>query len=461
MLGTRKGAASKELERIIEAAGHKDKEEKFGVCLDEFLDLVDEEDVFDASEDIGPNPPIAETLPGHVPYCEIQLDTEDDLPKGKKKRRRKLPGTGNTNESAAGMAGETVKDQLDRIDTIRGGNTSFTVNQLAYNLFRPGYTVILYGPRRSGKSFFVRNIAQRLRPYFADVIVFTMTKSSGEYFGFVPYARVIPRFDEVVLRGILDHQEEMKQKQTRGERCGNYNILIIVDDCMAQGLRYETTFNMLFYNGRHLNVTAIALVQDVRGIAPSATINCDIACTFSLPDRRGRDTIREKFADYLSQDEFDRLYDSPQINKKFHIIAFDIAHRYNPIDKRVFIGCVDPELEEPFVLGDKDVWEGEESARQLEDLGMGYLLELDDWGIIQPDEMDPETRLRRNLTKKAIHNKIGPVPGSEEDNVIKACENKLSHEKELVLYKSALPAGYKSGRIDAEAPSRRLHKMFH
>lgn len=316
--------------------GHEDQQNVYGVFFNEMKDLVDEEDIFDCAEDNGPDPPILETCTEPV-VCG-QLDLPD----------------------------------IEPLDVLN----------LSYNQFRPGYTIVLYGPRRSGKTKLLKNICQRMRPYFSDVICFTKTKDSGEYFDILPYNRIIEGLDEELLLDVLMMQARRKRAQTRGEILNNYHILIILDDCMAQKLRYKEIFNTCFYNGRHYNITLIVTVQDVKGIAPAATINADLALTFSLPDRRGRDTIREKFSDYFTRQQFDAIYDSPFINKKYHIVCFDIAHRYNPINRRISFGCVDEKMEEKYVLGSRETWKG--SEKQLVALGFEYLLLTDDWGIVQP-----------------------------------------------------------------------------
>lgn len=403
---------------IVSRKNGTEEEGKYGVCMNEFKDLIDDEDYFDGTPEEGPNPAIQEELKGHVAFCHIPMDIDD---KELSKRVRMTRETGYTCpeerkgfKGACGFTDGAISDDEDECDDasqleckndlgqgLRDGHRTFAVNVAAYNLFRPGYTVIAYGPRRSGKSVFIRNLCQRMRHLFPEVVVFTMTKSSAEYFSFMPYARVIEGFDEELMERLIDHQMEIKQAMSRGEDVGNPNLLVILDDCMAQGLRYAKTLNRLFYNGRHSNITLIVSVQDVRGIAPSATINCDIACTFSLPDHRGRDTIREKFCDYLTRDEFDRLYDSEHINKKYHMVMFDIAHRYNPIDKRIFVGCVDPDAEERFVMGCKEMWtETMESRRQLEELGFGYLLHTDDWGIVKPRHVS-----KKDDAKRVAHTK--------------------------------------------------------
>jgi len=385
--------AEKTIGNILESTNGPQQENRFGVQLNEFSQLLDEEDFFDAGIGDGPNPPIAEVLTCHVPVCEIPLEDDEEILKPRVAKTR-IQGESNSGiircgqdksgglEHALPVNPNTMQCNTMREQRAKG---TFTVNQLAYNMCRPGYTMILYGPRRSGKSKLIRNICQRMRHYFPEVIVFTMTKASGEFFSYVPYHRVIEGLDEDLLEKIIEHQQSLKEAETRGEDIGNYHVLVIIDDCMAEGLRYKKIFNKIFYNGRHLGITLIVAVQDVRGVAPSATINADIAFSFSLPDHRGRDTVREKFVDYLTRDEFDNLYDHEMINQKYHVVAFDIAHRYNPLDKRISVGCVDEAAEEPFVLGCRDMWvETAASKKQLQELGFGHLLDQEDWGIVQP-----------------------------------------------------------------------------
>ena len=60
---------------IIERASARGHEEgKYGVQMDEFTDLIDEEDFFDGSNNTGPDPAIEEILKCHVPYVDIPLD---------------------------------------------------------------------------------------------------------------------------------------------------------------------------------------------------------------------------------------------------------------------------------------------------------------------------------------------------------------------------------------------------
>ena len=412
---------TKTIRNIIQQAGRHQHDDEYGVYLDEFTDLIGEEDVFDTSHFTEPTPLFEHFLPRHIPVATIPLDPDrnENLKVGDRVRaaKRKIHNrdVDRPDDDLKVEPVEQKKKNKEELDigtapdydplthAADDGTGTFTINQAAFNLFRPGYTIIAYGPRRSGKSIFIEHVMMHMRHYFSDVIVCTLTKDSGEYFQHIPYANVLVGFDGDLIAKVLEYQAAKKRAQTRGEDTGNYNLLIVVDDCMAQGLRYETVLNRLFYNGRHSNVTVIVAVQDVRGIAPSATINADVVATFSLPDRRGRETMREKFADYLTRDEFNRLMDHPLVNQKFQIILFDVSHRYNDLNHRIMVGTIDKDSLEPFVMGDKKMWNTPEARQQLIELGMGHLLDMEDWGIVKPRYVDP--RVSRYYGNKNANSK--------------------------------------------------------
>lgn len=334
-----------EIIRSVKVSSNKRQEEEYGIHLDEYKILGSGEDPFDFSPECNPYPLISHELKDWKTYCIIPTELRD---------------------LEVGCAG--------------------------FELFRPGYTIVLYGPRRSGKSRLIRALCSHYRPYFPTAVVFTATKDSGEYFGFFPFDHVIDGLDEDLLWDLLATQSKKKKAETRGEDMGNYNLLIIFDDCMSEDLRYKKLFNKIFYNGRHYNITLIVSLQDVKGIAPAATANTDVAITFPLQDERAKETVKAKFADYLHRKEFEALMTSEYINKRYHCIFFDVAHRYNPLNRKITFGCLDDEEDKDtkFVMGDHEMWK--DCQKQLYQLGFGYLLKMEDWGILKPGENQKEKK---------------------------------------------------------------------
>ena len=96
---------------------------------------------------------------------------------------------------------------------------------------------------------------------------------------------------------------------------------------------------------------------------------------------------------------------------------FDIAHRYNDINKRILFGCVDVDAIDPFVMGSREMWcESAESRKQLEELGFGYLLNLKDWGIVKPKHVSKEAdEKRKKRTKNARSRQPSDMPAGTDE----------------------------------------------
>lgn len=329
------------LEALRGDGGKANTKEEYGIELDEMQMLSSIPDLYDVAPFDGPDPPIEHFLPGPVPYTTVTIGKE---------------------------------------------GTQLQVLQMAYNMIMPGYTVIFTGKRRSGKTKVMRALCRHNRRWYPEVIVFTRTKSSGEYSRFLPDTRIIQGFDPDLLIEIARIQRQKVRDMSNGLRQDeNINILIILDDCLAERLQWSQELNAIFFEGRHLFITLFVSIQDVKGCAPAATGNCDYAFLFPTGDERTFEAVRDKYMPYLDKYELKDLLESEEINKKYHIIGVDIAHKYNDINERVSLGCVDDELEEEdFVMGGPEMWK--DDRRRLKQLGYEHLIGMEDWGILKPSE---------------------------------------------------------------------------
>lgn len=338
------------------------KREEYGTQLDEMQLLASIPDPYDCAEFNGPDPPIEHYLEPTV-YTTLDIGKE-------------------------GMV--------------------FDIMQMSYNMVQPGYTVIFTGKRRSGKTKVMRALCRHLRRWFPEVIVFTRTKSSGEYSRFLPDERIINGFDPELLVKIADIQRAKVRDMSMGKRQDeNINILIILDDCLAERLQWSQELNAIFFEGRHLFITLFVSIQDIKGCAPAATGNCDYAFLFPTGDERTFEAVRDKYMPFLDKHELKDLLESDEINKKYHILGVDIAHKYNPINRRVALGCVNEDEEcEDFVMGGPDMWK--DHRKRLRELGYEHLIGIEDWGILKPSEFVqyveqgcPLEPLRRKVIKNA------------------------------------------------------------
>lgn len=341
---------SKKNEIPLADDGDQDMEDGgYGVHLDEHRLLSNVPDPYDCCPFLGPDPPI-------LSHCE----------RGKPKIYKRI---------TIGKPGK----ELD-IDIMN----------LSYDIIRAGYTVIFNGSRRTGKSKLIQACARHLRPLFLEVYVFTNSKSSGEYFRYVPIKRVYEGFDPEILLSIVRKQKRLRMAQTRGELVDeNVEILVILDDCISDNLKFKKEFNKIFYEGRHYGMSLWVTSQDIKAIAPGATINADVSFLFPFGDERSTESVNQKYLYFLDKYQAEDLLAHPDLYKKHHVIAIDLAHKYNPIDRRIAVGCVEIDKEPmDFVTSTWPFWEN--SRRQLKALGFGHLINQPDqvWGILKPSQLE-------------------------------------------------------------------------
>ncbi len=266
----------------------------------------------------------------------------------------------------------------------------YRVFPLKWSMFGKDYTIVVLGKRRSGKSCFIRSLlGNYLRVFFPRVYVFTKTAASGEYAKFVPEAYIIDFLDLDLLQKIFDTQKKYKHKSRKGSFHGNMNVLIIMDDCLSENLKYKKLVNEIFYEGRHMNICFIVTSQDLKGLSPGCMANADFGIFFNVRSERDKEAMRTKFCDFMANDEEMEEVTSQVTLKKWHVIAFDQSEPSIPPEFTMFCGrAPDPP---PFVLGAKKWWK--HNPHQLaaiinENPELEYLRHTDDWGIIGQEEFN-------------------------------------------------------------------------
>lgn len=232
------------------------------------------------------------------------------------------------------------------------------LNYASLSQIQPGYTVALFGKRRSGKTMAMHAMMQQMRPWFRDVVVFTKTIASCEFNRYVPNTCIIDGLDLDLLERLLDRQKQRNIDKSNGHAGENDKLLLVFEDCMASGgLRGGAIFESLFYNGRHYETTILVALQDIKGLSPAVVQNCDLCYIFPLDDFRGVEALYEKWFYFLAhKKQCLELMMSPDVNKKYHMLTVDIAHKNHPPHQRLTYGAVDPESMLPFVMGDRKLW---------------------------------------------------------------------------------------------------------
>lgn len=149
-----------------------------------------------------------------------------------------------------------------------------------WDLYRPDYTIVLAGRRRTGKTTFVKGFLKAVRPFFPRVLVFTKSTADCEYRNFIPDKYIIEGMDDKILANVIKQQKHDLKEYRKGKLQKNINLLVIIDDCMSDGLRMVKSLDELFYEGRHIKISVVVTMQYIKAIPPALRDNADLLVCF-------------------------------------------------------------------------------------------------------------------------------------------------------------------------------------
>jgi len=240
--------------------------------------------------------------------------------------------------------------------TTSYGN-EYVFKQMTIALLRPDFTMAEYGKRRTGKTEERLWMLYCTRCWYPYVFVFTGTASDIEWECCIPKSNIIDGFDPVILEAILDKQEErMAKLRASGVNNKNIQVLIMLDDCVAQGLKYEKTLTRLFFNGRHLYCALWITSQDTKGLPPDMCSNADIVGFYTPHGKRDHEAINDKFFEATNIKEYKEVCDS-LATVPYLMTYVDKSHPTLPINERLYAGRFPDPAERPqFFCCKRSVW---------------------------------------------------------------------------------------------------------
>jgi len=346
----------------------------------------------------------------HIPPCELEEHECYPLRKLWKRRWGIDPTDAREWDGDVELDYDPVPDSmlegplLGKVTTSYGNQ--FAIRRFEYKFIGDDFTVAIYAKRRAGKTFLMKQIMKSRRKFFPEVIVFSGTTSDCEYLELLPSTAIIKGLDVDVLLGILSAQHDrVWDLHSRGKNDKNIKIMLIFDDCLADGYRYEKLLDEVFFNGRHLEIEIYVISQDVKGLPPALCSNADMAICSRVRSQRDKQTLREKFLDFLKNDEeFDSMVLPILRAEKFSVIVSHMAYPHSDPEDSVFVAVFDPIEEtetQPLVMGCKSFWEGCEDELLQHPGGEGWLCaDASDWGVIT--DHTPGFDLAKYVSKKNI-----------------------------------------------------------
>lgn len=212
------------------------------------------------------------------------------------------------------------------------------LEELSFDLLPPGFFVIVYGARRTGKTHAVENLLEQIKDRFDFAYLFSNTaelhKGSDEFCNFdtIRDEAKFDGFDEETLLRIIERQKSVMKFNNgckyKRDKKPNKTLLIFDDFVHDHNVRYNKTFTELPVLGRHMEISCICLSQGYSsvgsgGLNKATRMNADLVMTF-LP--RSLDDLERIAEWYLTKEKVENMWFVKGVCQEEHqCVAVDLT----------------------------------------------------------------------------------------------------------------------------------------
>ena len=230
-------------------------------------------------------------------------------------------------------------------------------------MFPPDGTMVLFGRRRSGKSWLVRWIFHMYKHIYRTVIVLTNTKQNAFWGHHIPF-RYIHKYDPFVIQKIIQEQQSVLAQNVLNadnpELIQNPYMAVILDDVVAHDMHHDPMLNALFYEGRHSNMAVFITTQHPKALPPGVRSNADVAVIFPQISEQDEETIMKGYCNFFDDKADFSLALTQYTQDNSSLIVFLGDRKALPIQRLYWYRAEDPG---PFFCGASEYWDGDQEAR--------------------------------------------------------------------------------------------------
>lgn len=169
------------------------------------------------------------------------------------------------------------------------------LDELTFETLPENFFVIVYGARRTGKTYAISCLLDEIKDKFDFAYLFSATAllhkgEEGELdFEMIRDEAKFQGFDEDALKRIIERQKAVKEHNnsvtSKREKKPNRTLIIFDDFVHEKGVRFSKIFTELPVLGRHYGLSVICLSQGYSavgssGLNPATRQNADMVVTF-------------------------------------------------------------------------------------------------------------------------------------------------------------------------------------
>lgn len=214
--------------------------------------------------------------------------------------------------------------------------------------------MVLSGRRRTGKTHWLAWFLSfpKRREKFKYVFVVTNTKCNGFWQKYVPDEYIIESWEPYGRRGVEEILSQQKEMLESGEP--ERQVLIILDDVIAEKVHDDDVIKRLATAGRHLKISVAITTQHHKSVGTWLRDNSDIAVIFNQRTER---SLKGTYEDYLGvfRDEKISTAYIDNYTTGYGCLVFLNCKRENTPEKLVYKSEAPKEIPE-YRLGSEEQW---------------------------------------------------------------------------------------------------------
>lgn len=251
-------------------------------------------------------------------------------------------------------------------------------------------TVVLCAARRSGKSYFMRNLMYEKRDFPLAIIISETEQANKFYQTFCPKKFLHYKYSRELIARILARQKKVVKQYKRdiklyGSSRIDPRILIILDDISSDPqYNMHSEFKKLFVIGRHYHTSCYLCINSPKAITTTIRDNTDIIVMFKSNNYNMRKRLYESYSVFPTQQSFNQVLDMTTGDYKCLIIN-NAGSSTNLQDIVFWYKAIDPGA---FHFGDKQFWADNESSDDDSDEDED---EFDQTKLVQKKNSNPFT----------------------------------------------------------------------
>lgn len=209
---------------------------------------------------------------------------------------------------------------------------SINLKQFDIKKIRKDSVCVFIAPRRSGKSYLIKDILYQHRDIPAGIAISKTDKLTHYYDQFIPPVLVYDEYEPQLLDKLF-----ARQKKALDEKWANPNCFVIFDDTLSSADTWKKDENVkeIFYNGRHYKILFLLTMQAPLGIGPGLRGNIDYTFIMGNFNNVNKKALYENYCGFFPTREiFDRVLTS--CTEDYSCLVVDNTSISNNIEDQVF-----------------------------------------------------------------------------------------------------------------------------